>query len=84
MFIVTAIALACAITQNNRINADNEAIVFAHEVAVKSAPADSGTELFVLHEGTKVTLREQVGEWIEVTISDGSRGWMPISAIEVI
>ena len=84
MFIVTVVALACAITQNNRINAHSEAIVFAHEVAVKSAPAESGTELFVLHEGTKVTLREQVGEWIEVTISDGSRGWMPVSAIEVI
>lgn len=84
MFIVSALALACAITQNSRVNAHNEAIVFAPEVAVKSAPAESATELFVLHEGTKVALREQVGEWIEITISDGSRGWMPISAIEVI
>lgn len=84
MLIVTAIALASAIAQNNRLNSHNEAIVFAREVPVKSAPAESGTELFILHEGTKVLMREQVGEWVEITISDGSRGWMPVSAIEVI
>ena len=84
MLIATAIALASAIAQNNRLNSHNEAIVFAREVPVKSAPAESGTELFILHEGTKVLMREQVGEWVEITISDGSRGWMPVSAIEVI
>ena len=84
MLIIAAIALASAIAQNNRLNSHNEAIVFAREVPVKSAPAESGTELFILHEGTKVLMREQVGEWVEITISDGSRGWMPVSAIEVI
>lgn len=84
MLIISAVALSSAIAQNNRCNAHNEAIVFAPEVAVKSSPADSGTELFILHEGTKVTLREQVGEWVEVTISDGNRGWLPIKTIEVI
>lgn len=84
MLIISAIALASAIAQNNRVNSHSEAIVFAQEVPVKSAPAESGTELFILHEGTKVLLREQVGEWVEIAISDGSRGWMPISAIEII
>lgn len=84
MFIISAIAVACAVTQNNRCNAHNEAIVFAPEVSVKSAPAQSGTELFVLHEGTKVLLDEQVGDWVEVRISDGNRGWLPTSTIEII
>ena len=84
MLLLSAVALTCAISQNNRFNAHDEAIVFAPEVAVKSAPAESGTELFILHEGTKVTLREQVGEWVEITISDGSRGWMPLSSIQII
>lgn len=84
MFVVSAIAVACAVTQNNRMNAHNEAIVFAPEVSVKSAPADSGTELFVLHEGTKVYIQEHMGDWVEVTISDGNRGWMPLSSVEVI
>lgn len=84
MLILTVIALSASIAQNNRCNAHDEAIVFAPEVSVKSSPADSGTELFILHEGTKVKMREQVGEWVEITISDGNRGWLPISAISII
>ena len=41
MLIVTAIALASAIAQNNRLNSHNEAIVFAREVPVKSADRKS-------------------------------------------
>ena len=62
----------------------DNAIVFAPEVSVKSSPADSGTDLFVLHEGTKVVIQEQVGSWVEVVLSDGNRGWLPVSTIEVI
>ncbi len=84
MFVISVIANACAIAQNNRSTMHNEAIVYAHEVSVKSSPAESGTELFVLHEGTKVTLLETVGDWVEVRISDGNQGWLPIRSIEVI
>lgn len=84
MFIISVVANACAITQHNRATQHNEAIVFAQEVSVKSSPAESGTELFVLHEGTKVTLLETVGDWVEVRISDGNQGWLPLRSIEVI
>lgn len=60
------------------------AIVFAATVSVKSSPAESGTDLFVLHEGTKVLIMSKVGEWFEVKISDGNRGWLPASSIEII
>ena len=84
MIVVSVIANVCAVVQNNRSNNHNEAIVFAKEVSVKSAPAESGTELFILHEGTKVKMLETVGEWVEVQISDGNQGWMPLRSVEVI
>ncbi len=84
MIVVSVIANVCAVAQNNRSNNHNEAIVFAEEVSVKSAPAESGTELFILHEGTKVKMLETVGEWVEVQISDGNQGWMPLRSVEVI
>lgn len=62
----------------------NRAIVFAPSITVKSSPAESGTALFVLHEGTKVTLLDAVGEWSEVLLSDGNRGWIPTKELEVI
>lgn len=84
LFVISVIANVCAFSQNDRRVNRNHAIVFAPEVSVKSSPSDSGTQLFVLHSGTKVTLMETVGEWVEVRISDGNRGWLPISAVEVI
>ena len=69
---------------NEKQEIRNEAIVFDATVSVKSSPAESGTDLFVLHEGTKVVVLSKVGEWSEVKISDGNRGWLPSAAIEII
>ena len=69
---------------NEKKEIRNEAIVFDATVSVKSSPAESGTELVVLNEGTKVGGLSKVGEWSEVKISDGNRCWRPSAAIEII
>lgn len=73
-----------AYVQKQQLTQRNCAIVFAPTITVKSSPADSGTDLFVLHEGTKVTVLGQLGEWSEVKLVDGNRGWMPSDKLEVI
>lgn len=45
---------------NEKKEIRNEAIVFDATVSVKSSPAESGTDLFVLHEGTKVVVLAQL------------------------
>lgn len=60
------------------------AIVMNTVESVRSGPDHNSTVLFVLHEGTKVQTGESLGEWIEVTISDGRKGWMPSRTIEQI
>lgn len=54
----------------------SEAIVFTPTVTVKSSPRDNSTDIFVIHEGIKVQLTNQVGEWYEIRIPDGSKGWI--------
>ncbi|MGC9471494.1 MAG: tetratricopeptide repeat protein [Bacteroidales bacterium] len=60
------------------------AVIYQPSVTVKSTPDESGTDLFVLHEGTRVTLEDEMGEWHEIRISDGNKGWVPGEAIRVI
>lgn len=60
------------------------AIVFAPTVTVKSSPDASGTDLFILHEGTKVNIKSQLGDWNEVELEDGNIGWIQKKDIEVI
>ncbi len=62
----------------------NTAIIFTPTVTLKSSPAESGTNLFILHEGTKVDILDNVGEWRFVSIADGNKGWIKIADIEVI
>lgn len=70
--------------RNDYINAD-KAIVVKAVSSVKSSPTDGGaTDLFVLHEGTKVRLLDQVGSWRNISLSDGRQGWIKDSDIEVI
>ena len=45
----------------------------------------SGTSLFILHEGRKVSVKDNsMKEWKEIRLEDGKVGWVPASAIEVI
>ena len=51
----------------------------------RSTPSESGTSLFILHEGRKVEIKDNsMREWKEIRLEDGKVGWVPTSAIEVI
>ncbi len=64
--------------------AHDHAIVMSPAVTVKSSPDEKGTDLFVIHEGTKVAVKELVDHWTEIRLDDGSKGWLPDDAITKI
>ncbi|MEI7980551.1 MAG: tetratricopeptide repeat protein [Bacteroidota bacterium] len=61
-----------------------EAIVFAPTITVKSSPDEKSTDLFVIHEGTKVRLLDNISGWYEIKIANGSVGWLPSASLEKI
>lgn len=61
-----------------------KAIVMTGVVVVKSSPDKSGTDLFQLHEGTKVAITSQLGDWTEIRLGNGNVGWLESSSIEGI
>ncbi|MDR0742904.1 MAG: tetratricopeptide repeat protein [Tannerella sp.] len=84
LFIVVVFANVFAYNQKEERVNRNGAIVFSPTVTVKSSPDNSGTDLFVLHEGTKVFIRNTVGDWNEVVLEDGNVGWINKKDITVI
>lgn len=62
----------------------HEAIVMTGVVTVKSSPDRSGTDLFQLHEGTKVNIKSTLGKWTEIKLGNGSIGWIEQVNIEKI
>lgn len=84
MLLVVILANVFASKQKHSLLNRNSAIVFSSTVTVKSSPDVSGTDLFVIHEGTKVFVRSTLGEWSEIELEDGHVGWMPSKDIEKI
>ena len=71
--------------QKRMLTHRTSAIVIASETGVKSTPAQNGTDLFRLHEGTKVEITDDsMNDWKEVRLPDGKEGWMDVKTIEVI
>ncbi len=53
------------------------AIIFASEIEVKTEPSMGSNVAFTLHEGTKVQILAQDGNWYRITLADGKDGWIP-------
>jgi len=83
-FVVSLSSLAFTLRNKSLVYDSRKAVIFSPVVNGKSSPDESGTNLFVLHEGTKVTVEDEVGEWLEIRLSDGNKGWVPSNSLEII
>lgn len=73
-----------SLRQKRAVSRADSAIVTAPVCTVKSSPAEAGKTVFVLHEGTKIRLLDNVGDFAKVEIADGRQGWADTAAFEVI
>ncbi len=83
-FIISAISFRFAWTNYQTLQSNESAIIFSPTVTVKSSPDDKSIDLFVLHEGTKVRILDNIGTWYEIKIPNGSVGWLPSASVEKI
>lgn len=80
-----AASLSFSFWQKNDYMRASSAIIMKPVASVKSSPSgDSAKDLFVLHEGTKVKVIDNVGGWSNVELADGRQGWIPSADIETI
>ena len=66
----------------------NSAVILSSSVEIKNAPSNTGTKLFILHEGTKVSTPQIIsspdGDWVMVGVSPEKVGWVKRSSLEFI
>ena len=86
VFLLLAImSLSFSLWQKNDYMKADKAIVMRPVSSVKSSPSsEASQDLFVLHEGTKVDILDQVGSWSNIELADGRQGWIRTSDIEKI
>jgi tetratricopeptide (TPR) repeat protein len=74
--IIFIFTLSSALAQHQTVIQPEYGIIISPSVVVKSSPSESGTDLFILHEGTRVRVDEEVTGWHNIRIIDGREGWI--------
>lgn len=62
----------------------NPAIVFAEATTLKSEPKNSSEDVATLHEGTKVFVLEELGNWKRIELTDKTKAWIDKEAIKEV
>ncbi len=73
-----------SIKARDYIESSTNAIIMAPTVTVKSSPDEDGVDVFIIHEGTKVSILRSLAGWYEVSIADGKQGWLKTNEVEKI
>lgn len=81
---LSVLPFVLAISRAQYDNHSGEAILMAQETALRAAPDEDSRAITTIHEGLKLELIDQIGEWYKVRLPDGEVGWMPQQAVAVI
>jgi len=85
LLLVTVMANVMGSQRKSLLLSKDKGIVIISNVVAKSTPDQSGTDLFVLHEGHELTIKDNtIKGWVEVMLNNGNTGWIPVSSIEII
>jgi tetratricopeptide (TPR) repeat protein len=76
LFIALLLALAFALDSYKEYSTQSTAIIFTPTVTVKSSPSEGSVDLFVIHEGTKVSVTDSLEGWSEIRLVNGNMGWV--------
>ncbi len=79
-----AVTTRYAVNAKSKLLHPDEAIVMKSSVSITSSPNPNSTELFILHEGTKVHVEKSVDSWYEIVLDDGKKGWVQSKSVERI
>lgn len=81
---ISLFSFYAAYSQYDSNESEPFAIVFAQNITAKSTPSNNGTDLFILHTGTKVKVLDKVGTWYKVQLADEREGWLPTKELTKI
>jgi uncharacterized protein YgiM (DUF1202 family) len=63
---------------------NDEAIVFAETISLKSGPSTASKDLNTVAAGTKIVIEDKIEDWVKVVLSNEKEGWIQLKDIEII
>lgn len=84
MLVLMIFSYALVFHQQNLIYGTERGIIMAPSVYVKSSPDEKSSDLFILHEGSKIDVLDELNGWKKIRIANGSIGWVVQNTFEII
>lgn len=83
--LLTIVFNLAAMFQRDSIMNRTTAIILQPVVSVKSSPNDAGTDLFLIHTGSKVEiLDDTMTDWAKIKLEEGKEGWVQTDVMAII
>lgn len=85
ILLILSIFLFFTAKQKYHLSKNNKkAIIVSPSTTASGSPNIEGTQLFILHEGTKVSINKEDSNWSEIVIANGNTGWIKNENMEGI
>lgn len=84
VLLLLILTVSLLIVKINREQTVIGGVVIEQSITVKTSPDSQSTDAFVIHEGLKVNLEDQLDEWIKIRLADGKVGWVEKTSVERI
>lgn len=85
-FLIAALFTAAAACRY--VNASRHAVITVPTAKVHAGPADSYTELFILHDGAEARIADREGSWVKIAIrlkeDQVKAGWVESSQLQTV
>ena len=79
-----AFSISFLVIKVNRGATLKSGVIVEQVVTVKFSPDPQSTDAFIIHEGLKVNLEDQLDEWVKIRLADGKVGWVEQTYVEQI
>jgi len=83
-FIILLVVIIITFSSYHRDNYSNHGVLLSDNVTAKLSPDDNSGDAFVIHEGIKFEINDQLNDWSEIRLADGKVGWVPNRSFEKI
>ncbi len=83
IIILVIVATLLIVKLNREVNIKN-GVIIEPSVIAKVSPDKDSNDAFVIHEGLKVRLEDNIGNWYKIRLQDGKIGWANKQDIKVI
>jgi hypothetical protein len=84
LLLLSAFVYFVSYSANKSLNGTHGAIITEATAYIKSSPDAKSTNLFMLHEGTKIEVTDEIQGWKKIKIANGNVGWVEDGKLELI